>query len=50
MYIGSLIAYAARTIARIPMIRTSIEVKVDILVTFDTNPIIPNAIIMNPTM
>ena len=50
IYTGWLIAYAARAIATIPMIKTSIEAKVDTLVTFDINPIIPNAIIINPTI
>ena len=50
MYTGWLSENAARAIATIPIIKTIIDVKVDILVIFDNNPVIPNTIIINPTI
>lgn len=39
-----------RAIATIPINKTSIEVKFEILFTLDINPAIPNIIIINPTI
>ncbi len=50
IYIGWLSANTARAIARIPINNTSIDVNVDILVTWDNNPETPNIIIINPTI
>ena len=50
MYIGWLSANTARAIAMIPIINTSIEVNVDMRFILDINPVIPNTIIMNPTI
>ena len=50
IYIGWLSANTASAIAIIPIIKTSIEVNVDILVIFEINPVIPNTIIINPTI
>lgn len=50
MYIGWLSANIARAIATIPIINTSIEVNVDMRFILDINPVIPNTIIMNPTI
>ena len=50
MYIGSLIANAARAIAIIPIINTIIEENIDNLVGLEINPAIPNMIIINPTI
>lgn len=47
---GLLAANTPRAIATIPINNTSIDVKFEILVTFDINPAIPNIIIMNPTI
>ena len=50
MYIGWLSANTASAIETIPINKTSIDVKEDILFTFDINPVIPNTIMMNPTI
>lgn len=50
MYIGWLSANTARAIAMIPIINTSIEVNADMRFILDINPVIPNTIIMNPTI
>ena len=50
MYIGWLSANIARAIATIPIINTSIEVNADMRFILDINPVIPNTIIMNPTI
>lgn len=50
MNIGWLSANTARAIAMIPIINTSIEVNVDMLFLLDISPVIPNTIIMNPTI
>lgn len=50
MYIGWLSANTARAIATIPIINTSIEVNADMRFILDINPVIPNTIIMNPTI
>lgn len=49
-YSGLLPVNTARAIATIPINKTSIEVKFEILLALDTNPVIPNSIIMNPTI
>ena len=49
-YSGLLPANTARAIATIPINKTSIEVKFEILLALDTNPVIPNSIMMNPTI
>ena len=48
--IGLLPANTASAIATIPIKRTSIEVKLEILLACDTNPAIPNSIMINPTI
>lgn len=47
MYIGSFNANTASATAIIPIIKTSIDVNLD---NFENNPVIPNTIIINPTM
>lgn len=50
MYIGWLRANIARAIDTIPINKTSMDVKEDILFNFEINPVIPNTIIINPTI
>ena len=49
-YIGWFPANTPRAIATIPINKTSIEVKFEILPVLDNNALIPNMIIMNPTI
>ena len=50
IYIGSLRETAPSTIARIPIIKTSIEENLDMCSESPNNPNIPNTIIINPTI
>ena len=49
-YIGSAIANVARRIEMIPIIVTNAELKVDILLTCENNPVIPIISNINPTI
>ena len=46
--IGSLTANAPRAINTTPIIKTIIEENAEILLNLEINPVIPNAIIINP--
>lgn len=50
MYIASLRANMASAIDTIPIIKTSIDVNADILFNFEINPLIPNTIMIIPTI
>ncbi len=50
IYIGLLSANTARTIKTIPINKTRIDENADTLVILDINPVIPNTIIINPTI
>ncbi len=43
-------ANIARAIAMIPIIKTRIDEKFDTCSDFDNSPVIPNTIIINPTI
>lgn len=50
MYIGWFSANTASAITTIPISKTSTDVNKDIRFILDNNPVIPNAIIINPTI